>query len=148
MAKTCLRSFGVRFGENILFWHHADRNGPLSGFTLGARNTKFGTGECCMIRTRDIRKLSDFRQNATSHLDRLAETGDIEVLTVNGEAKGVLMAPHVFDALAERMEYLETTASVHRGLADAASGRTRPARGAIHKLAVELGLDLTSASEE
>jgi len=28
-----------------------------------------------MIRTSDIRKLSDFRANATAHLDRLAETG-------------------------------------------------------------------------
>jgi PHD/YefM family antitoxin component YafN of YafNO toxin-antitoxin module len=100
-----------------------------------------------MIRTRDIRKLSDFRQNATSHLDRLAETGAIEVLTVNGEAKGVIMAPHVFDELAERMEHLEATASVRRGLADAAAGRTRPARRAIQQLASDLGLDLTSTSD-
>ena len=28
-----------------------------------------------MIRAGDIRKLSDFRANATAHLDRLAETG-------------------------------------------------------------------------
>jgi PHD/YefM family antitoxin component YafN of YafNO toxin-antitoxin module len=95
-----------------------------------------------MIRTSDIRKLSDFRANATAHLDRLAETGAIEVLTVNGEAKGVVMAPRVFDAMAERLEKLETTTSVQRGLADAAAGRTGPARAAIEKLAGELGLDL------
>jgi len=97
-----------------------------------------------MIRTSDIRKLSDFRANATAHLDRLAKTGAIEVLTVNGEAKGVVMAPRVFDEMAERIEQLEISASVKRGLADAAAVRTRPGRAVIEKLAGELGLDLAS----
>jgi PHD/YefM family antitoxin component YafN of YafNO toxin-antitoxin module len=95
-----------------------------------------------LIRTSDIRKLSDFRQNATAHLDRLAENGRIEVLTVNGEAKGVVMAPRVFDEIADRIERLETAASIQRGLADVAAGRTRPARKAIAGLAAELGLKL------
>ena len=100
-----------------------------------------------MVRTSDVRQLSDFRANAAEHLDRLAETGAIEVLTVDGQPKGVVMAPHVFDEMAERLEQLETTASIQRGLADAAAGRTRPARPAIEKLAVELGLDLKSNAE-
>jgi PHD/YefM family antitoxin component YafN of YafNO toxin-antitoxin module len=100
-----------------------------------------------MIRARNIRKLSDFRQNATSHLDRLAETGAVEVLTVNGEAKGVVMAPHVFDEMADRIEHLETAMSIRRGLADVAEGRTRPARQAIKDLAAELGLDLDKDSK-
>ena len=105
-------------------------------------DTKFGTQhtEAILIRTTDIRKLSDFRQNATAHLDRLAECGGVEVLTVNGEAKGVVMAPHVYDEIADRIEQLETTASIRRGFADVAAGRTRPARQAIKKLAAELGL--------
>jgi len=93
-----------------------------------------------LIRTSNIRKLSDFRQNATAHLDRLAKSGAVEILTVNGEAKGVVMAPRVFDEMADRIEQLETTASVSRGLADVAAGRTRPARKAIKALATELGL--------
>ena len=95
-----------------------------------------------MIRTEDIRKLSDFRQNATAHLDRLAETGRVEILTVNGEAKGVVMAPHVFDAMADKIEQAEITASIRRGLADVAAGRIRPAKQAIKELAAELGLAL------
>ena len=97
-----------------------------------------------MIRPSETQKLSDFRENATAHLDRLAETGAIEVLTVDGEAKGVVMAPRVFDEIAGKLEKLEITASIQRGLADAAAGRTRPARAAIEKLAGELGLDLPS----
>lgn len=99
-----------------------------------------------MIRTSDIRKLSDFRQNATAHLDRLARSGAVEILTVNGEAKGVVMAPHVFDAIADRIEQLETTASIRRGLTDVAAGRTRPAREAIKGLATKLGLKLDKRS--
>lgn len=95
-----------------------------------------------LIRTSNIRKLSEFRQNATAHLDRLAKSGDVEVLTVNGEAKGVVMAPRVFDEMADRIEHLETTASIQRGLADVAAGRTQPARKAIKALATELGLKL------
>lgn len=87
-----------------------------------------------MIRTSNIRKLSDFRQNASAHLDRLARNGGVEILTVNGEAKGVVMAPRVFDEIADRIEQLETTASIRRGLADVAAGRTRPARKAIKGL--------------
>jgi PHD/YefM family antitoxin component YafN of YafNO toxin-antitoxin module len=97
-----------------------------------------------LISTSDIRKLSDFRQNATAHLDRLAESGGVEILTVNGEAKGVVMSPKVFDEINERIERLETTASVRRGLADVAAGRMWPARKAIKALAAELGLKLES----
>jgi PHD/YefM family antitoxin component YafN of YafNO toxin-antitoxin module len=100
-----------------------------------------------VIRTKDIRKLSDFRQNATAHLDRLADTGRVEVLTVNGEAKGVVMAPHVFDAMAEKIEQAEITAPIRRGLADVVAGRTRPAKQAIRELAAELGLQLEAPLE-
>ena len=64
------------------------------------------------------------------------------MLTVNGEAKGVVMAPQVFDEIADRIEQLETDASIQRGLADVAAGRTRPAKKAIKALAAELGLKL------
>lgn len=76
-----------------------------------------------MIRTDDIRKLSDFRQNAKAHLDRLAETGRIEVLTVNGEARAVVMSPRVFDEMAARIERLEATASARTGTTE--MGRAR-----------------------
>ena len=100
-----------------------------------------------MVRANDVRQLSDFRANAAAHLDRLAETGAIEVLTVDGEPRGVVMAPHVFDEMTERLEKLEATASIQRSLADAAAGRTRPARASIEKLASELALDLKSSAE-
>ena len=95
-----------------------------------------------MFRTDDIRSLSDFRKNATAHLDRIAETGAIEILTVNGEARGVLMSPKVFDEMAEQAHRAETTAAILRGMADAEAGRTAPAREALKSLAAKHGLTL------
>lgn len=95
-----------------------------------------------MIRTEDIRKLSDFRQNATTHLNRLAESGSVEVLTVNGEAKGVVMSPKTFDDLAERAFQAEVTASIKRGMADIAAGRGSDAREALREIAAEHGVKL------
>jgi len=76
-----------------------------------------------MIRTEDIHSLTDFRQNAKAHLDRLAASGGVEVLTVNGQAKGVVMSPQTFDDLYERARQAEITAKIQRGLAEIETGR-------------------------
>lgn len=95
-----------------------------------------------MIRTEDIRSLSDFRQNATAHLDRLAESGTAEVLTVNGQAKGVVMSPSTFDNLQKRIEWLEHLERLDRSYEDAVAGRGKDARQAIRDIAKKLNLDL------
>lgn len=97
-----------------------------------------------MIHTDDIRKLSDFRQNATSHLDHLAQTGRAEVLTVNGEAKGVVMAPQTFERLMEEVELARSLATIDRSIDDIDAGRTKPAKQALRDIAKRLGVDLSS----
>ncbi len=96
-----------------------------------------------MFRSEDIRKLSDFRQNATAHLALLAESGGIEVLTINGEAKGVVMSPRTFDHLAEQAYQAEITAKIKRGMADIEAGRVQNAHEAMHKLADKHDLKLS-----
>lgn len=95
-----------------------------------------------MIRTGNIRKLSDFRQHATTHLDRLAKEGGAEVLTVNGEAKGVVMSPAEFDRLAERAHQAEITAGILRSRAQFAAGEGIPHPQGMVDLAKELGINL------
>lgn len=95
-----------------------------------------------MIRTDDIRKLSDFRQNATAHLDRLAEDGTAEVLTVNGEAKGVVMAPATFDELANKAALIDSLALIDRSMKDVKTGKGEDFREAIRGIADQLGLQL------
>lgn len=93
-----------------------------------------------MIRTENIRSLSEFRQHATAHLDRLAESGGAEVLTVNGEAKGVVMSPAAFDRLAELARQAEVTAMLRQSKADFAAGRSVPHPEGLNALADELGI--------
>lgn len=95
-----------------------------------------------MLRTDDIRSLSDFRQHATAHLDRLAENGGVEVLTVNGQAKGVVMSPQTFDKLADAAALSESLALLDRSMKDVESGRGKDFREAIRGIADKLGLKL------
>jgi PHD/YefM family antitoxin component YafN of YafNO toxin-antitoxin module len=93
-----------------------------------------------MIRTHDIRSLTDFRNNAKEHLDRLAQTMQPEVLTVNGEAKGVVLAPAAFDELLADAEYARNLKAIRNGLEALKRGDTIPAEDAFAQVAAELGL--------
>jgi len=95
-----------------------------------------------MIQAQNIRSLSDFRQNASAHLDRLAKTGGVDVLTVNGEAKAVVMSPAEFDRLVELARQVEIAHEIRRGMAEVEAGQTRPAKEALREIADELGLKL------
>jgi prevent-host-death family protein len=48
--------------------------------------------------------LSDFRQKAGETLDRINRTGNAEILTVNGEARAVLLSPAAYDEIARDAE--------------------------------------------
>lgn len=92
-----------------------------------------------MIQTRDIQKLSTFRQKASEHLARLKETGRAEVLTINGEAAGVVMSPQAYDKLMEEVEMARNLELIDRGMADVRAGRTRPIREAFKEMIEKLG---------
>jgi len=95
-----------------------------------------------MIRTEDIHSLTEFRQNATAHLDRLATSGAAEVLTVNGQAKGVVMSPETFDELAAKAALVDSLAMLDRGMQDVKAGRGKDFRQAVRDIADDLGLEL------
>lgn len=92
-----------------------------------------------MIRTHDIHKLSDFRQKASEHLARLKETGRAEVLTVNGEAAGVVMSPQTYDKLMQEVEVARIQTMLDRSEADIKAGRTRPIHEAFKEMIEKLG---------
>ena len=75
-----------------------------------------------MIRTDDIHSLTDFRNNSATHLDRLAESGGVEVLTVNGQARAVVMAPATFDYIQKKIAWIEHLEKLDRGMEDALAG--------------------------
>ena len=55
-----------------------------------------------MIDPRDIHSLTSFQRNAREHIERMKRTARPEVLTVNGKAELVLLAPEVYRRLASR----------------------------------------------
>lgn len=80
-----------------------------------------------MVATRHTQSLTDFRQNATETLERLAKTGEAEVITVNGEAKAVMMSPEAFDELAREVEDARFYDSMRRAMREHAQGKGREA---------------------
>jgi prevent-host-death family protein len=68
----------------------------------------------------DIVPLSDFKARASELLKKLAHTGAPIIITQNGRAAGVLLSPAEFDALTERIRFVNAVA---KGLEDAESGK-------------------------
>ena len=85
---------------------------------------------------KSIDSLTNFKRQTADYLQRLHTTGDPLVLTVNGKAEVVVQdaaAYHRLVELAARADREEAVAAIREGLADAESGRVKPARKALAK---------------
>jgi hypothetical protein len=74
--------------------------------------------------TRDIYPLTDFLRNSKTHIRHLQETGQPEILTVNGKAVAVLQDPDTYDKLLARIERAELVASLREALAQVDEGKS------------------------
>lgn len=75
-----------------------------------------------MHHAQDTYSLTDFKQNAQEHLDRLRQTGRPEILTVNGKAQAVVMTPEAYDRLMDAA-LNEAKAKIAVGLHQAREGQ-------------------------
>lgn len=75
-----------------------------------------------MHHAQDTYSLTDFKQNAQEHLDRLRQTGRPEILTVNGKAQAVVMTPEAYDRLVDAA-FREARAKIAVGLSQAREGQ-------------------------
>jgi prevent-host-death family protein len=77
-----------------------------------------------MHHAQDTYSLTDFKQNAQEHLERLRHTGRPEILTVNGKAEAVVMTPATYDRLIDAASALsEAKAKIGAGLQQARAGQ-------------------------
>jgi len=93
-----------------------------------------------MITARHTQTLSDFRDNADATIARLNQTGDAEIITVDGEVCAVLLAPGVYAELAGARE-VEIQADVNvilRSRREFEEGKGQDVRIAFAKLREEL----------
>jgi PHD/YefM family antitoxin component YafN of YafNO toxin-antitoxin module len=60
-----------------------------------------------VFKVRNIHSVTDFARNTRDHIARLQESGEPEVLTVNGRAAVVVQDAEAYERLLERVGYLE-----------------------------------------
>lgn len=80
-----------------------------------------------MIATQHTQSLTAFRQKATETLDRLNETGEAEILTVNGQARAVLLPPVVYDELTREAMLTRDASVIRRAIRQIEDGKGRAA---------------------
>ncbi len=88
--------------------------------------------------TEDIVPLSEFKTHASRIIQRLGETGRAIVITLNGRAGAVLMAPEDFDRYQDYRCFLD---GIRAGVADADAGRTLDSEEVRRHIDTEFGAD-------
>jgi len=79
--------------------------------------------------------LSNFTSNPAPFLEKLRQSGQPLVLTVEGHGDIVLQDAAAFRRGQQQLERMETIAAVKEGLRDVAEGRTQPMREALVDIA-------------
>jgi prevent-host-death family protein len=76
-----------------------------------------------MIATQHTQSLSAFRKTAAQTIARVNQTGDAEIITVNGEARAVLISPALYDELAGEADLSRDVAVIQQSMREIAEGR-------------------------
>ena len=78
------------------------------------------------LQPQDTHPLTDFQRNAKAHLARLKRSGRPELLTVNGKAEAVVLAPQTYQRLSDLAHEAELIHGLREALAQADRGDTIP----------------------
>lgn len=73
--------------------------------------------------SRDIDSLSNFKRNTPKFIEQMKDTKEPVVLTINGKAELVVQDAEAYQALLDRIEYLETVKAIKQGLQDVKDGK-------------------------
>lgn len=84
--------------------------------------------------------LADFREKPTEHIRRLKETGQAEVLMVDGQAELVVQAMGAYQQLLDLVDRAEAIEGIRRGLDSKARGESRLAAEALEALRLKHGI--------
>lgn len=87
-----------------------------------------------MIRLKNIHSLSDFQRNAKKHIQRIKNSGEPEVLTINGEAEVVVLSAEAYQKLVAEREMAGNLNTIHQGMVEALQGKGLPAAEALRQI--------------
>ncbi len=91
-----------------------------------------------MIASRHTQSLSDFRKNAAQTIDRLNASGEAEILTVNGEARAVLISPAVYDDLARQAQLSSDVTAIRTSMKQIREGKFKEADAFFDQIQAQL----------
>ncbi|HZK80610.1 MAG TPA: type II toxin-antitoxin system Phd/YefM family antitoxin [Humisphaera sp.] len=95
-----------------------------------------------MVHLGDIHPVTDFTRKTKAYIRRLKNTGNPEVLTVNGHAEVVIQSAAAYQKLLDAAELAETLPILQKSLAEAKQGKGRPARDVLKEIAATIGTAL------
>src|SRR4051812_33683747 len=84
--------------------------------------------------SKDIRSLSDFKRETAKLVERMKESGEPMVLTVNGKAKLIVQDAAAYQKLLEALDEAQAVQGIRRGLKDIEEGRTQSAQQAFAEI--------------
>lgn len=87
-----------------------------------------------MFDPRDTCPLADFQADPRKHLDRLSQTGQAQVLTVEGGPEFVIQSAEAYRELLRRLDYAECVVGILRGRDDVARGDSLPLDEAFEEI--------------
>lgn len=94
-----------------------------------------------MIDLANIRSLSDFQRNTKKHLRRLKNTGQPEVLTINGQAELVVQSATAYQKLLDQADLAESVNILRKRIAAADAGEKGiPAEQVLAAVKKRIGL--------
>jgi len=93
-----------------------------------------------MANASNVHSLADFQQNATEHARRLKESGQPEVLTIDGHAELVVQSADAYQKLLDAAELSESLPIIRRSLEEARQALGIPAKEALRQIREALGL--------
>ncbi|MDP8925058.1 MAG: type II toxin-antitoxin system Phd/YefM family antitoxin [Chloroflexota bacterium] len=93
-----------------------------------------------MIEPPETTPLSDFTRNAAAAIRGLEETGQPEVLTVDGKPAVVVQDVKTYQRLLDALDRAEAIEGIRRGLESAARGEGRPVEEAFAELRAKYDL--------
>lgn len=87
---------------------------------------------------RRLHTLKEFQLDPQAVLDRLKTSGQVEVLTVDGEAKAVMVSPAQFDAMEREIELARDVEAMRTSLQQIKDGQCQTAESFFAQLHQEL----------
>ena len=90
-----------------------------------------------MVAAEHTQSLSEFRKKAAETIDRLNQTGEAEILTVNGVARAVLLSP-AYDAMVREAQLSRDVATIRRSRQEFKEGKSRDVRSFFDEMRAEL----------